>query len=307
MKFIWCYHLLHKMSQDKSSLIFCSDCYGFVESHDGKTCDVCGHQPSTARVKRSSIIKILPLMAIACSGAASADSGCPELYLAKEAPALIAPLNGDFYEVCNEEYAVYVSALNKSAIYAVERLTPAQVRGAGKISRGNTEFYEETRLPVPMRMSPESYGRSGYDRGHLAPAGDFSSTASQAQSFSMANVVPQSPSVNRGIWADVERTVRYLASKGPVNVVTGPLYFGKTQYLGQSGMPIPSNIFKAVYAPASNAVGVYLVANDGNQNIGKLSLTQFRTLTGMDVFPSLPVAVKDIRGAIPTPIQVNWQ
>ncbi|MFS1161907.1 DNA/RNA non-specific endonuclease [Aeromonas salmonicida] len=226
---------------------------------------------------------------------------CPDMYLAKREPMLIAPLAGNFFELCNSEYAVLVSEINKTALYSAEKLTPAQVKGAKRIKRGHNEFFEDYRLPDMIRVSSYSYSHTGYDRGHLAPAGDFSSQGTQKESFSLANVVPQSRVVNRGVWADIEGTVRHLADRGTVHVITGPLYMGPTRYLKTSGVPIPSDMFKAVYAPSSNVVGVYVVGNGDDERITKLSLSEFSNMTGIDVFPNLPAEVKKIRGAVPSP------
>lgn len=44
--------------------------------------------------------------------------------------------------------------------------------------------------------------------------------------FSLANIVPQNPTHNRHLWADIETNVRYLTNRSEVYVVTGPLFVG---------------------------------------------------------------------------------
>ena len=59
--------------------------------------------------------------------------------------------------------------------------------------------------PDPMvptgSATPEDYKGSGYDRGHLCPAGDmiFDGTA-MSETFYMSNMSPQRAGFNRGIW-----------------------------------------------------------------------------------------------------------
>ena len=57
--------------------------------------------------------------------------------------------------------------------------------------------------------SPEDYKKSGFDRGHLCPAGDMGwSEQTMSESFFMSNMSPQAPSFNRGIWKKLEEQIR---------------------------------------------------------------------------------------------------
>ena len=65
--------------------------------------------------------------------------------------------------------------------------------------------------PVVKTVSatPADYRNSGYDRGHLCPAGDMAfSEIAMSESFYMSNISPQVPSFNRGIWKTLEQKVR---------------------------------------------------------------------------------------------------
>jgi len=56
------------------------------------------------------------------------------------------------------------------------------------------------------------YTRSGYDRGHMAPNGDFNDSYEDAvMTFFIANIWPQTPSVNRVDWLKTENEARSLA------------------------------------------------------------------------------------------------
>jgi len=73
----------------------------------------------------------------------------------------------------------------------------------------------------------EDYRKSGWSRGHLAPAGDMSTVQAMAQSFSLANMVPQAAKHNGGTWAKtVEQATRHYAARatGDVFVITGPVF-----------------------------------------------------------------------------------
>jgi len=51
----------------------------------------------------------------------------------------------------------------------------------------------------------KDYYKSGYDRGHLCPAGDMKfSKVAMSESFFMSNMSPQHPSLNRGRWKQLK-------------------------------------------------------------------------------------------------------
>ena len=78
-----------------------------------------------------------------------------------------------------------------------ERLTRASVEAARRTPREN-RFHPDTRLPPGNRAELADYARSGLDRGHMAPPGDTPTDAAQEQSFTLANMIPQAPALNRG-------------------------------------------------------------------------------------------------------------
>jgi DNA/RNA non-specific endonuclease len=63
----------------------------------------------------------------------------------------------------------------------------------------------------------------------MTPSGDMPDERSQYDTFSLANLVPQEPKNNRGIWEGIESAVRQLAEKrGELYVITGPLFVGSS-------------------------------------------------------------------------------
>jgi DNA/RNA endonuclease G (NUC1) len=56
------------------------------------------------------------------------------------------------------------------------------------------------------------YTNSGFDRGHIAPNADFDDTTENAtMTFFIANIWPQTPTVNRSDWLKTENETRKLA------------------------------------------------------------------------------------------------
>lgn len=109
-------------------------------------------------------------------------------------------------------------------------------------------FSEDTRCPLP-RATHNDYTRSGYDRGHMVPAGDRSSSISSMKStFIMSNVCPQVPSLNRGEWKRWEDACRSYARNGhPLRVHVDAVWWqADTQRIGKNGVAVPHGFVKTV-------------------------------------------------------------
>ncbi len=177
------------------------------------------------------------------------------------------------------------------------------MEGADAIHRDRSyRFYPDRNINEYDSAHLDDYAHSGYDKGHMSPAGDFSTKEAQRQSFSLANAVPQSPAINQGIWSEIEEAVRDAAEKGEVYVVTGPIFIGSARYMGGRVM-IPSHVFKAVYAPSARAVGAYIVGNGDDSTYYTVSIKQLTAMAGVDVFPGVPDSIKAASMPLPAPIK----
>lgn len=87
--------------------------------------------------------------------------------------------------------------------------------------------------------TPADYRRSGYDRGHMAPAGDMKwSRQSMRESFLMTNICPQAGELNRGAWQKLEEKCRQRAEvDSAVIIVCGPVS-GKGRRWSASARPV---------------------------------------------------------------------
>ncbi|MCR5289768.1 MAG: DNA/RNA non-specific endonuclease [Treponema sp.] len=98
------------------------------------------------------------------------------------------------------------------------------------------------------------YKKSGYDRGHLTPAGDMTfSTEAMSDTFYMSNMSPQVGSFNRGVWKDLESQVRVWAQRfGRIYVVSGPLLEKPASAyasIGKNEVAVPEYYYKAILVP----------------------------------------------------------
>ena len=158
--------------------------------------------------------------------------------------------------------------------------------------------------------TPDDYKGSGYDRGHLAPAGDMAYSAeTMKESFFMSNMSPQNPSFNRGIWNNMEDNVRSIAAKCDcLYIVTGPvLEKPASEYasIGANEVSVPEFYYKVMlavtYEDVQDAVTVtayaYLVPNGkSSEKVKKFlcSIDDVEARTGIDFFWLLDDELEEI-------------
>ena len=121
-------------------------------------------------------------------------------------------------------------------------------------SRKGMTFYPDRALSRPL-VSPSCYNRTGYDRGHNVPAADMAGNPLlMLETFSMANISPQTPEFNRHRWKNVEILVRTLARRyGTIRVKTIPLFiYPDTLWLPCHHVAIPDGFRKQVYRWPTN-------------------------------------------------------
>lgn len=208
-------------------------------------------------------------------------------------------------DLCFDNFAIYYSSEHKKPIYTVEKLTREQLLAPHP--RRSNQFYEEARLPFAERSLLSDYRGSGYDRGHNVPAGDMSNERSMAQSFSLANMMPQARQNNQGIWTkNVEEPTRQYVKRaaGEIFVYTGST--GNLGSIGNSRVTIPSHLYKLVYDPSKNLAWGYWIENTNEASMTPpISYEELVEKTGIDFH--LPITTKNTqakpKGLAPSPIK----
>jgi endonuclease G len=236
------------------------------------------------------------------STAVWAGNSCPQLFVGGQAPRITNPkLAVKARELCFAHYDILHSGLTRTPLWSAEHLTAQQVEAAKGVERVNA-FHEEEALPPEERAYLSDYSRSGYDRGHNTPSGDAPDAQSQWETFSLANMVPQAPQNNRGLWERIETATRNNAlDSGELYVVTGPLFVGNQLQQLHGRVMVPTHLFKAIYNPKTREAAAYLVQNTDDSDYQVVSIDQIDQMAGFDVFPALSAAIKAHAGTLPPP------
>jgi len=202
------------------------------------------------------------------------ESGCTQL------------IEYNFYTVC------YSDAFAQ-AEWTYHLLTAKSIKGKQK----RTNNFKSDFMAMPV-LSPRAFKGSGYDRGHLVPAGDMKlNFQSMSETFYMTNMSPQKPGFNRGIWRSLEEGFRKAVLKfGDAFVVTAPLLTDELDWT-KTGVAIPKFYYKVAYFPKAELMLAFLLPHQKSQ--GKryrhysTSVDQIEKLTGFDFFKGLPDDLED--------------
>ncbi|WP_290453523.1 DNA/RNA non-specific endonuclease [uncultured Muribaculum sp.] len=144
--------------------------------------------------------------------------------------------------------------------------------------------------------SPSDYSNSGYDRGHMAPAGDMKwSQLAMKESFYMTNICPQHKKLNAGSWKRLEEKCRdWAIADSAIIIIAGPVLSEKiTESIGENKVCVPKRFFKVILSPYTNpprAIG-FVMPNGpvpGGMQATAMSVDDVEHITGHDFFSTLP-------------------
>jgi endonuclease G len=145
-----------------------------------------------------------------------------------------------------------------------------------------------------------SYKGSGYDRGHLCPAGDrrFSFEAYH-ETFLTSNISPQNNDFNGGIWNKLEQQTRYWAKKyDGVYVVTGGVLKEGLPTIGIERVSVPEQFYKIIldkYKGNYKVIAFLIPNRETNDSFYDYvtSVDAIEAETGLDFFSSLPDTIEN--------------
>ena len=217
----------------------------------------------------------------------AAPTKCPQFFPNKVAP----DISIKYIEICNTEYVTAFSTDYKNPLYSAEHLTTESIQAAGKLTRKDA-FHTDTNVPADKQSSQKAYVGTGYDKGHVVPAGDASTMAAQFETFSMTNMTPQVGDNNRNLWRLLETYTRDLTkTHKDVYMISGPIFTANDKKLSD-GTQVPDAYFKILYIPDSNTTICFYCKNLPKQERQQVKVSDIEKMTGYK-FTEIPEDTKD--------------
>jgi len=188
-------------------------------------------------------------------------------------------------------------------------ITEKDLEGTAK--RKN-DYRVDALLPLNAQSKPEDYRKSGYDRGHNAPADDFKrNKEAMTATFLMSNMSPQTSALNSGIWRILEERVQNLVENyGKAWIITGNIFMRAdsqlekpSEFIGKGRVAVPTHCFKAILTQKEDGtydMYAFLMPNliepkqkhtkglaDNWTRKYSLTVDRLEQITGFDFFPKL--------------------
>jgi len=206
------------------------------------------------------------------------------------------------YERVYEGYALGMDGKLKIPRWVQYELSPGELDGPAK---RKDNFHADASIPYGYRAERADYKKSGFDMGHLAPAGHMNRNQKvMDESFPLSNMAPQvGIGFNRHIWRYLEADcIDWCKSRGVITIITGPIFKaddGNVSYnvIGDNEVAVPTHFYKIIVDDKNpddvQALAFILpnIALRGETNLSKYltSIDEIEKQTGLDFLNALPI------------------
>lgn len=215
---------------------------------------------------------------------------------------------GDVYSY--KGFTLQYNEKYEQADWVAYELTAEEVKG--KIRRSN-RFRSDPRIETGS-SSLKDYRKSGYARGHLAPAADMKwSEQAMDESFYMSNMSPQNAQFNSGIWKNLEELARKWAlDNEKILVATGPVITGNYKVIGDNQVAVPAYFYKVIMditGPSLKGIGFIIPNEDISAPLSSfaVSIDDVEMVTGLDFFYLVNPETQEILESSFAPDSWEWQ
>ncbi len=213
------------------------------------------------------------------------------------------PIDGQL--IIREGYALLHDGNKKVPLWVSYHLTKEDLEG----TTGRTDnFRPDPKLPEGKRAELSDYKGSGYDRGHMAPAGDMKrSKKVMSESFYLSNMCPQEAGLNRYKWRILEEKTRgFTLAKGESWIITGPVFMdidgdGNKDCLGKIGTNkvwAPTHFYKIIVTKNGEikAISFLMPNKKPARDIEdyQVPIDSIEKITGLDFLSELPDNIENV-------------
>lgn len=250
-------------------------------------------------LNRQALVATLAVFALATPTYAEPLEGCKE-HVKYGAPSQNPIL------LCRLGFALSFNTEQKVPDWVAYHLTSEKVHGTHP--RVNA-FRADDDLPQGKRSELKDYKNSGFDRGHMAPAGSMKwDQRAMRESFLLSNMAPQiGIGFNRHIWKTLEEKVRkWTDEREELYVVTGPIYASPDpQQIGPNDVSVPTHFYKVIFDPIRVEAIAFILPNKKLRTNDLptfiKSVDQVETETGLDFLSELEDTVENLVEAVVQP------
>ena len=162
----------------------------------------------------------------------------------------------------------------------------------------NRPYFNQDPIVTTASADWRNFKNSGYDRGHLCPAGDRKySKELYDETFFTSNIAPQIPSFNNGVWNRLEQKTRYWATKyNGLYVITGGVLKGEMKTIGKEKVAVPNYFYKILMTKDHSKMIGFLVPHEPSKAplySFVVTVDEIEKLTGIDFFPELEDTIEN--------------
>lgn len=161
-----------------------------------------------------------------------------------------------------------------------------------KLVNYDRPYFQQDPLVASKSADWRNYKNSGYDKGHLCPAGDRKATYSSfEETFFTSNISPQEHNFNSGVWNRLEEKTRYWANKNNgLYVVTGGVLSDDLKTIGKEKVAVPNYFYKVLLSKdGSKMIGFLVPHINSNKALYEfvVPVDSIEKMTGIDFYPNL--------------------
>lgn len=211
-----------------------------------------------------------------------------------EIPTLLTPRQQQI--IRHTGYTVSYNKDTKLPNWVSYELTRAETKGKEKRSN---RFIADPLVKGAIATNAD-YTRSGYDKGHMAPAADMKwSPVAMNESFYFSNMCPQHPQLNRRGWKKLEDRIRdWAVADSAIIIICGPVIKQQPKTIGKNKVVVPQQFFKVILSPFVKPMRAIGFLFNNEQSVDPLSayvvtVDSIERLTNMDFFSLLPDEIEN--------------